>query len=222
MTSHSTATRALLGILTLLVIAGLSPAWGLNTQPKVPPVRLPHVNAPALVTAADNAQGHGWLTSVTARQLWRQWQQDDEHALRNGQCTDLADRRRPDILQRVMLYEGGRWLLSHPHPGTQPPNVDLSATNWDTLAAQAGEPVGATPRAGAIMVWHSHNEVAWPGHVAYVDSVSAAGNVTITEMHAPVLWQTTTTTLTVADIAVYDEQGENVDYIYRPGLAARR
>lgn len=54
------------------------------------------------------------------------------------------------------------------------------AWTWDDRARLAGISVNNTPRAGDAIVTRTYSS---PGHVAYVDSVDAAGNVYISEMN---------------------------------------
>ncbi len=138
-------------------------------------------------------------------------------AFRNGQCTDLAERMRPDIVATVAqtmyaeyLDAWNAWQASGeqgPAPVEAAP--DWNATAWDRDAEAAGMAVGTTPRARAIMVFHSSDESSWPGHVAYVDQVNPDGSVLITEENNSGLWEVDQRTVTPADMA-----GRSIDYIY--------
>jgi hypothetical protein len=138
-------------------------------------------------------------------------------AFRNGQCTDLAEWMRPDIVATVAqavyaeyLEAWNAWQASGergPTPDEAAP--DWNATAWDRNAEAAGMAVGTTPRVGAIMVFHSSDESSWPGHVAYVNQVNPDGSVLITEENNLSLWVVDQRTVTPADTA-----GQSVDYIY--------
>ena len=52
------------------------------------------------------------------------------------------------------------------------------ASSWYALAQAAGIPTGATPQAGAVL-WFGY----YANHVAYVESVAANGDITISEMN---------------------------------------
>jgi len=60
------------------------------------------------------------------------------------------------------------------------------ATLWEADAAAAGFRVGVAPHAGAIMVHHSDDYPAWPGHVAWVERVNADGSFVVQEEDATV------------------------------------
>ncbi len=87
--------------------------------------------------------------------------------------------------------------------------VSWDATFFDANAARAGIDVGATPRAGAAMVWHSSDFPAWPGDVAYVNAVNPDGSLLITEAHAPTLWQIDQRVVPATEIS-----GQDIDFIY--------
>ena len=144
-----------------------------------------------------------------AKEIWQEWKREYESSFNNGQCTELAHKKRPDILTKVAEVSIAMLLRGHKNPESD--NMNWDAQMWDTNAAKAGIPVGATPKAGAIMVFHvpPASYPADPGHVAYVDSVNPDGSVNITEEHAPELWTVGNQTITAAELS-----GKNIDYIY--------
>lgn len=101
------------------------------------------------------------------------------NVFRNGQCTDWAQLRRPDVVQSVYMshfdrFDGGGVVES------------WNAQYWAQLAAQAGVPVGRSPVVGAVMVFapgvHGAGGV---GHVAVVEAVRSDGSFVISHMNAP-------------------------------------
>ena len=136
-----------------------------------------------------------------------------EQMFHTGQCVELADAKRPDIVARVEEVAIAKRIMAkdtNPYPSLEAINWD--AQFWDSNAAAAGMNVGSAPEAGAIMVFHNseYNHETGPGHVAYVNSVEPNGDVTVTEEHAPELWAVHNQTFTPEEI-----QGENIDYIYQ-------
>lgn len=168
----------------------------------------PPTSGPSNVSAASWQIATGWWAGAASAYT---------AAFRNGQCTDLAERMRPDIIATVAqtmyaeyLDAWNAWQASGeqgPTPVEAAP--DWNATAWDRDAEAAGMAVGTTPRAGAIMIFHSSDESSWPGHVAYVDQVNPDGSVLITEENNSGLWEVDQRTVTAADMA-----GESIDYIY--------
>ena len=69
--------------------------------------------------------------------------------------------------------------------------------------------VGTTPRAGAIMVFHSSDESSWPGQCRLRRSGQPDGSVLlITEENTSGLWEVDQRTVTPADMA-----GQKIDQI---------
>jgi len=122
----------------------------------------------------------------------------------NGQCTELAWERRPDIVARV----AEDWYDRSASGETVAP-VNWDATFWDADAAAAGFRVGVRPQANAIMVYHSHDYPAWPGHVAWVRSVSADGSFVIQEEGNPNPGRVTERTVKPDQLV-----GSDIDFIY--------
>jgi surface antigen len=109
----------------------------------------------------------------------------------NGECTQLAADKRPDVVKDIVLKtvadEIQRGL------GEVVPNFD--ARYWGTLAHRAGIATGKQPRVGALMVFQPGVLGAGSaGHIAYVQSVRRHW-FTISEMHAPNLYQVSHETL---------------------------
>jgi len=93
-------------------------------------------------------------------------------SFRNGQCTDWAAQKRPDIVESIWAQSIANGVLT---PG-QPSTIDFTAKNWAALAQAAGLTVKNTPVVGAIAVWQPGVDGGvTTGHVGYVESVSASG-----------------------------------------------
>jgi hypothetical protein len=145
---------------------------------------------------------------AAAANMWALYGKGYAANFRNGQCTDLVQRRRPDVVARIMRADYAAWADGGYRAYTWEPH-SWDATFWDDNAAHAGLRVGATPRAGAVMVINSANYPASPGHVAIVEAVHADGSALITEERAPLLWHVTRRTVSRAALRAAD-----VDFIY--------
>lgn len=77
-----------------------------------------------------------------------------------GQCTAWAYAKRPDLTA-----------------GTK----GLAAADWENWARRHGYRVDTTPQPGDIAVWDRNIGAGPDGHVAFVDSVTRAGAVYVTE-----------------------------------------
>jgi len=89
--------------------------------------------------------------------------------LSQGECTDWADSRRPDI-----YYDQS---ASDANP------TDWDAWTWGEHAQAEGLAVDTTPQVGDIAVWPISSGSPF-GHVAYVESVDQS-TLTVSEMNAP-------------------------------------
>ena len=91
---------------------------------------------------------------------------------RNGQCTDWAAHKRPDLIQRV---EEANYIAQYQHRQT---HRLADALTWASVAAASGLTVQETPAAGSLVVWQPGVEGAnaGTGHVGYVETVSADGS----------------------------------------------
>jgi surface antigen len=113
----------------------------------------------------------------------------------NGQCTQWAAEKRPDVIKTIVVNTIARDLQQG--LGEVIPNFD--ARYWPSLAQQAGIATGQKPKVGALMVFQPGTLGAGSaGHIAYVQSVQRH-SFTISEMHAPVLFQVTHETLRRSD-----------------------
>lgn len=129
------------------------------------------------------------LSASPAAQLW--WHVNAVAivtSFRNGQCTDWAQQRRPDIVQNAYTR---RFDLF----GLVGVVTSWDAKYWAINAIQTGIAVGHSPVVGAIMVVAPGNYGAGPsGHVAVVEALAANGSFVTSAMHAPntgeVSWQT--------------------------------
>jgi hypothetical protein len=125
-----------------------------------------------------------------------------------GQCTELVAHKRPDIIARSVKVTIAKWKMGGGLGHV--PALNWNATTWDANAAASGMDVGATPRAGAVMVYHYSPGFPVPsGHVAYVDAVHPDGSLSITEEHSPVLGQ-----VRQRVVRAYEMSGKDIDFIY--------
>jgi surface antigen len=109
----------------------------------------------------------------------------------NGQCTQLAANRRPEVVKTIVLHAVSD-ELQHGQSEVVP---NFDARYWANLAQQAGLSTGQKPQVGALMVFQPGVLGAGSaGHIAYVQSVRKR-SFTISEMHAPNLYQVTSETL---------------------------
>jgi surface antigen len=103
----------------------------------------------------------------------------------NGQCTQWAADKRPDIVQQIVVGSIAADIAS----GLVESVPNLDAEFWTSEAQRAGISTGHKPRAGALMVFQPGVLGAGPvGHIAYVERVRKH-SFTISAMHAPVLGQ---------------------------------
>jgi len=89
--------------------------------------------------------------------------------LSQGECTDWADFKRPDIYYNQSASDTNA--------------TDWDAWTWGEHAQAEGLPVSTSPQVGDIAVWPQTADSQF-GHVAYVESVSQ-GALTVSEMNAP-------------------------------------
>jgi surface antigen len=109
----------------------------------------------------------------------------------NGQCTQLAANKRPDIVQKIIVG----FIANDIATGHVEAIPNFDARYWTANAQHVGIPTGKRPRVGALMVFQPGVLGAGSaGHIAYVQRVRRR-SFTISEMHAPVLFQVTYATL---------------------------
>jgi surface antigen len=164
-----------------------------NTPPPVPsdpnpatggsvtPAPLSEADALARARADWNAYGSGYLA-----------------VFRNGQCTDWAAQKRPDIVERATVRLWADHLMGLPDLG-----ISWNGGSWDDMARAARMAVGTVPRAGAAVTFDPGvlGTSLATGHVAYVEAVGDDGTFTISEMNAPLPWQVTYRTIRTATVA---------------------
>ena len=167
--------------------AAAAPAPGAAPGASAPGASAPAPSAPGTPTGAMTperaaAEADAWWPRVRAAKD-RRW--------RNGQCTDWAQSKRPDIVERVEKHVMAQLLL---HPGTPFEPLSWVGADWDDNARRAGLEVVLTPRTGAIAVQERGVDGAGAssGHVSYVEEVLPDGRFRVSEMHSPVLGQVTT------------------------------
>lgn len=108
-----------------------------------------------------------------ARRRWESEGQGILNGYRNGQCTDWASQKRPDVVERVFEATVVAEVLKRPRP------MQLGdAQTWATAAAGVGMTVSNLPAAGALVVWQEGVEGANPltGHVGYVEPLAEDGS----------------------------------------------
>ena len=148
--------------------------------------------------AAPNPSGSAPAGAMTPERAaaeadvwWARVRAVKDRRWRNGQCTDWAQSKRPDIVERVEKHVMAQMLL-HPNAPFEP--LSWVGADWDDNARRAGLEVVSTPRAGAIAVQERGVDGAGEtsGHVSYVEEVLPDGRFRVSEMHSPVLGQVTT------------------------------
>jgi hypothetical protein len=189
-----------------LTAVALSGAVGTANAAAKTPTRAASASAAQLPVVRERSPSRA--ARAAAAKMWALYGKGYAANFRNGQCTDLVQRRRPDVVARIMRADYAAWADTGYRARTWEPH-SWDATFWDDNAAHAGLRVGATPRAGAVMVINSAHYPASPGHVAIVETVHADGSVLITEERAPLLWHVTRRTVSRAALRAAD-----VDFIY--------
>ena len=129
------------------------------------------VAAPKAKAAPQSAaQQAAW---ADARAQWARWGKSLLSDFRNGQCTDLAARSRPDVVERI--YEQV-WASADLHNDPNPTFPGMDARSWSGLARRAGLTVSDSPTVGALVVWQPGIEGADvpSGHIGVVTAVSGA------------------------------------------------
>jgi surface antigen len=119
------------------------------------------------------------------------------NVFRNGQCTDWAAQRRPDIVEHATVRLWAAYLT-----GVTDAVANWNGGFWDDTARAAGLEVGTVPRPGAIVTFDP-GTLGTPatGHVAYVESVSGDGAFTVSEMNAPRPYEVTYRTFDAAAVS---------------------
>jgi hypothetical protein len=130
------------------------------------------------VVRADGVQ---WEPSATL--FWTVNQTAIMGLFENGECTDWAAYKRPDVLQAIVVHMVGAELAA----GDDNEILSgLDAQFWASQASAAGMRIGRRPAAGALMVFQPGVLYAGDeGHIAYVERVERNGKIRISEMNAP-------------------------------------
>jgi surface antigen len=124
---------------------------------------------PRPVAQASAKAQEWWVANEAAITGW----------FRNGQCTDWAEQRRPDILRDVSLFR-------YDHYGPENVLTSWDARFWGILAADAGLPRSRRPAVGSVMVILPGSYGAGSlGHVAIVEAVAADGSFAVSQSHVP-------------------------------------
>jgi surface antigen len=132
----------------------------------------------------------------TATKFWSADGRAITSLFHNGQCTQWAQERRPDVVRRATEALVTREIARHQTEDTG----NWNARNWPVMAHLAHIPTGHVPRVSALIVFQPGVLGAGSsGHIAYVQRVYANGSFLISEMHAPVLWRVTHQRLTAAN-----------------------
>lgn len=131
---------------------------------------------------------------------------------KNGQCTDLAARLRPDVVEEADELAYVRWLRTDEKG---PLGIDWYARDWARNAAEAGFTIGRRPRPGSLIVFRSGvYQAAKPyGHVAFVVGLGSDGGFTVREEHAPDRWRITFRSFTAGQARAMSHD-PRVQFIY--------
>jgi surface antigen len=156
--------------------------------------------APAIASPSAGVAAAAW------------WASDGQNVLRgfhNGQCTDWAARKRPDVLQRVFTYAYAVSVRVHHRVIVN----NWAAGMWTAHARWAHIPTGHTPARGALMVFQrgDYAGVVVPqSHIAYVENINGDGSIRVSQMHAPRVGQVTRHTF-----PAYVGEMPGISFIYR-------
>jgi surface antigen len=117
------------------------------------------------------------------------------HLFQNGQCTEWAANRRPDVLRQIIVGFIANDLARDQIESV--PNLD--ARYWTQDASLVGIATGHKPRAGSLIVFQPGVMGAGSvGHIAYVTRVSKR-SFSISEMNAPNPYRVSYRTLRMSD-----------------------
>ncbi len=126
----------------------------------------------------------------------------------NGQCTQLAADKRPDVVKQIVEGFIGA-DIAHRHVEAVP---SFDARYWANDAAAVGIPTGHKPTVGALIVFQPNVLGAGSvGHIAYVTSVGRQ-SFTISEMNAPLPYHTSSRTLPMSAARM-----SGVNFVYWSG-----
>lgn len=143
--------------------------------------------APSLGHAANPLR---WEPSATL--FWTVNQAAIIDLFQNGECTEWAAEKRPDVLEQIIQHMVAVELGS----GQDEILTGLDARYWATQASSAGIRTGRKPAAGALIVFQPDVLYAGDyGHIAYVERVLKNGKLRISEMNAPNAYQVSYRTL---------------------------
>jgi hypothetical protein len=144
-------------------------------------------DAPNVIHANDVQ----WEPSATL--FWTVNQAAIMGLFQNGECTEWAAYKRPDVLEAIVMHTVGAELAAG---DTNEILSGLDAQYWALQASAAGMRIGRKPAAHALMVFQPDVLNSGDnGHIAYVERVERNGKIRVTEMHAPNLFQVTYRTL---------------------------
>jgi hypothetical protein len=154
---------------------------------------------PAGVPAASHADATGVIHAdsvqwePTATLFWSVNQSAIMGLFQNGECTDWAAYKRPDVLQAIVVHTVDSELAARDNNEIL---SGLDAQYWASQASAAGMRIGRKPAARALMVFQPGVLNAGDqGHIAYVEHVDRNGKIRISEMNAPNLFQVSYRTL---------------------------
>lgn len=83
-----------------------------------------------------------------ARSDWSTYGAGYLAVFRNGQCTDWAEQKRPDIVEQATIRLWADHFMGRPDPG-----VSWNGGFWDDMARAARLPVGTVPRPGSVVTF---------------------------------------------------------------------
>jgi surface antigen len=145
------------------------------------------VAALAAAAAPSGAQAYALQWEPSASQFWATNGSAILSVFQNGECTQWAANKRPDVVQSIITGFVASELAQGSTNETMP---DMDARYWTADAQLVGLATGHKPRRGALMVFQPGVLGAGSaGHIAYVQRVNRNGSFRISEMHAPVLYQ---------------------------------
>jgi len=200
---QTTATKGMIRVtFTFTVGQTVKPGqwWVIAQCTGVAPQRYPLVVLPPSSSDASNVVPVLPTPTTPQQQVARTWWQSNSNSVlaifHNGQCTDWASRKRPDIIERVEETAYAAQL-----GGKSFPQMDFVAKNWAALAKLAGMQVSDVPVAGAVVVWQPGVEGAADevGHVGYVESVQN-GSFTTSEENVGAPYEMGSRTLPTAPV----------------------
>ncbi len=147
----------------------------------------------AAAAAPSGAQAYALQWEPSASLFWAVNSSTILSVFQNGECTQWAATKRPDVVQSIITGFVSTELGQGSTNETMP---NMDARYWTAEAQLVGLSTGRKPQRGALMVFQPNVLGAGSaGHIAYVQRVNRNGTFRISEMHAPNLYQVSYQTL---------------------------